>query len=100
MVLIWTGLKFSIWYRDILLYVCRPSTVLTFQALSEDDRKLWMDVMDGKEPVSFVDVPVVHIFCCFIKNGVKQSCLSFIFISNMFEACFVKRWLNVPTKSL
>jgi hypothetical protein len=24
----------------------------TLQALSEDDRKLWMDVMDGKEPVS------------------------------------------------
>lgn len=27
------------------------SQVLTFQALSEEDRKLWMDVMDGKEPV-------------------------------------------------
>jgi lysozyme family protein len=24
----------------------------TLQALSEDDRKSWMDVMDGKEPVS------------------------------------------------
>uniref|UniRef100_A0A8D9DSX2 Rho GTPase-activating protein 10 n=1 Tax=Cacopsylla melanoneura TaxID=428564 RepID=A0A8D9DSX2_9HEMI len=28
----------------------RPSTVYTLQALSEEDRKLWMDVMDGKEP--------------------------------------------------
>ena len=24
----------------------------TFQALSEEDRKLWLDAMDGKEPVS------------------------------------------------
>jgi len=29
----------------------RPGIIYTFQALSEDDRKLWMDVMDGKEPV-------------------------------------------------
>jgi len=29
----------------------RPGIIYTFQALSEEDRKLWMDVMDGKEPV-------------------------------------------------
>jgi len=29
----------------------RPGVIYTFQALSEEDRKLWMDVMDGKEPV-------------------------------------------------
>ena len=28
----------------------KPGT-LTFQALSEEDRRLWMDAMDGKEPV-------------------------------------------------
>ncbi|VVC40341.1 Arfaptin homology (AH) domain/BAR domain,PH domain-like,Pleckstrin homology domain,SH3 domain,Rho [Cinara cedri] len=28
----------------------RPGIIYTFQALSEEDRKLWMDVMDGKEP--------------------------------------------------
>ncbi|XP_061164697.1 rho GTPase-activating protein 26-like isoform X4 [Saccostrea echinata] len=28
----------------------RPD-MLTFQALSDDDRKLWMDAMDGREPV-------------------------------------------------
>ncbi|XP_074039459.1 GTPase regulator associated with FAK [Leptinotarsa decemlineata] len=28
----------------------RPGVVLTFQALSEQDRKAWMDIMDGKEP--------------------------------------------------
>jgi len=27
------------------------SAPLTFQALSEEDRKLWLDAMDGKEPV-------------------------------------------------
>lgn len=29
----------------------KPGVVLTFQALSEQDRKAWMDIMDGKEPV-------------------------------------------------
>ncbi|RZC37155.1 rho GTPase-activating protein 26, partial [Asbolus verrucosus] len=28
----------------------KPGVVLTFQALSEQDRKAWMDIMDGKEP--------------------------------------------------
>ncbi|KAI5733103.1 hypothetical protein M8J76_007678 [Diaphorina citri] len=28
----------------------RPGVVYTLQALSEEDRKQWMDVMDGKEP--------------------------------------------------
>ncbi|KYQ60304.1 Rho GTPase-activating protein 26 [Trachymyrmex zeteki] len=28
----------------------KPSVIYTFQALSEEDRKLWMDAMDGKEP--------------------------------------------------
>ncbi|CAG5079486.1 Similar to ARHGAP26: Rho GTPase-activating protein 26 (Gallus gallus) [Cotesia congregata] len=28
----------------------KPGITYTFQALSEEDRKLWMDAMDGKEP--------------------------------------------------
>jgi len=32
-------------------YIYRTDT-MTFQAPSEQDRKLWMDVMDGREPVS------------------------------------------------
>ncbi|XP_074106752.1 GTPase regulator associated with FAK isoform X2 [Cotesia typhae] len=28
----------------------KPGIIYTFQALSEEDRKLWMDAMDGKEP--------------------------------------------------
>uniref|UniRef100_A0A8C9Y2G5 Rho GTPase-activating protein 10 n=1 Tax=Sander lucioperca TaxID=283035 RepID=A0A8C9Y2G5_SANLU len=31
----------------------RPGTVLTVQALSEDDHKFWMQAMGGKEPVRF-----------------------------------------------
>ncbi|KAK2586500.1 hypothetical protein KPH14_011398 [Odynerus spinipes] len=30
--------------------VDKPNVTYTFQALSEEDRKLWMDAMDGKEP--------------------------------------------------
>jgi hypothetical protein len=31
--------------------IFRPGIVYTFQALSENDRKAWMDAMDGREPV-------------------------------------------------
>ncbi|XP_014220651.1 rho GTPase-activating protein 10-like [Trichogramma pretiosum] len=37
--------------------VGRPGVVYTFQALSEDDRKAWMDAMDGREPVNFLSNP-------------------------------------------
>lgn len=29
----------------------KPSTVYTLQALSEEDRKLWLDAMDGQDPI-------------------------------------------------
>ena len=29
----------------------KPSGVYTFQALSEEDRKLWLDAMDGQDPI-------------------------------------------------
>lgn len=32
-------------------YLRRPG-VITMQALSEEDRRLWMEAMDGREPVS------------------------------------------------
>lgn len=32
--------------------VDRPMCTYTFQALSENDRKLWLDAMDGKYPMS------------------------------------------------
>ena len=35
----------------LLLTLFRPNTVYTYQALSEEDLELWLDAMDGKEPV-------------------------------------------------
>lgn len=29
----------------------KPGLVFTFQAVSEEDRKAWLNAMDGKEPV-------------------------------------------------
>ncbi|CAL7945148.1 unnamed protein product [Xylocopa violacea] len=37
--------------------VDKPNVIYTFQALSEEDRKLWLDAMDGKEP----NYPVVGV---------------------------------------
>lgn len=37
---------------DVVWLFPRPGTVLTVQALSEDDHKFWMQAMGGKEPVS------------------------------------------------
>jgi Rho GTPase-activating protein 26 len=34
-----------------LTFEQKPSIIYTFQALSEKDRKAWLDAMDGKEPV-------------------------------------------------
>lgn len=45
---------------DVILLSLRPGTVLTVQALSEDDHKFWMQAMGGKEPVS--QLPAVSSF--------------------------------------
>lgn len=34
-----------------LTFEQKPGLTFTFQALSEDDRKTWLNAMDGKEPV-------------------------------------------------
>lgn len=31
----------------------KSGVVFTLQALSEEDRRLWLDAMDGREPVRF-----------------------------------------------
>ena len=36
----------------VCVCVCR-SGVITMQALSEEDRRLWMEAMDGREPVRY-----------------------------------------------
>ena len=42
--------------RNLNVFLCRSSSIYTFQALSEEDRSLWMDAMDGKEPM-YVHAP-------------------------------------------
>jgi len=52
----------------------RPGVIYTFQALSEEDRKLWMDVMDGKEPViSYVKLYNVFDLFLILNICVKQE---------------------------
>uniref|UniRef100_A0A8C6TZK2 Rho GTPase-activating protein 10 n=1 Tax=Neogobius melanostomus TaxID=47308 RepID=A0A8C6TZK2_9GOBI len=64
----------------------RPGTVLTVQALSEDDQKFWMQAMGGKEPVntyffchdfgnlfyfSPVDAQLDDVGLSFVKNSIN-----------------------------
>lgn len=39
-----------------ILFIFRPGTTYTFQATSENDLNLWLDAMDGKEPM-YVHAP-------------------------------------------
>lgn len=51
------------------------NTPVTFQALSEGDRKLWMEAMDGKEPVSsFLVSPCWWLSCSFIWPLLELVC--------------------------
>uniref|UniRef100_A0A672Z1V8 Rho GTPase activating protein 10 n=1 Tax=Sphaeramia orbicularis TaxID=375764 RepID=A0A672Z1V8_9TELE len=47
----------------------RPGTVLTVQALSEDDQKFWMQAMGGKEPV--IDAQLDDVGLSFVKNSIN-----------------------------
>lgn len=40
--------------NSVTLCGCRPGVPVTMQAFSEEDRKLWMEALDGKEAVSGV----------------------------------------------
>lgn len=46
---------------NVVLLSPRPGTVLTVQALSEDDHKFWMQAMGGKEPVSQPPLQCHHL---------------------------------------
>ncbi|XP_036407049.1 rho GTPase-activating protein 10 [Megalops cyprinoides] len=56
----------------------RPGVVLTVQALSEDDRKFWMQAMGGKEPINYfgrtyskergIDAQLDEVGFSFVKN--------------------------------
>uniref|UniRef100_A0AAQ4P042 Rho GTPase activating protein 10 n=1 Tax=Gasterosteus aculeatus aculeatus TaxID=481459 RepID=A0AAQ4P042_GASAC len=53
----------------------RPGTVLTVQAMSEDDHKFWMQAMDGKEAVSQPPAPfdaqLNNVGLSFMKNAIS-----------------------------
>lgn len=59
----------------------RPGTVLTVQALSEDDHKLWIHAMGGKEPIGCylgrthskergIDAQLDEVGLSFVKNSI------------------------------
>uniref|UniRef100_A0A8C9WJ92 Rho GTPase activating protein 10 n=1 Tax=Scleropages formosus TaxID=113540 RepID=A0A8C9WJ92_SCLFO len=56
---------------DLLLWLCfpRPGMVLTVQALSEEDRKFWMQAMGGKEPV--IDAQLDEVGFSFVKKCIN-----------------------------
>ncbi|XP_070777156.1 rho GTPase-activating protein 10 isoform X7 [Enoplosus armatus] len=60
----------------------RPGTVLTVQALSEDDHKFWMQAMGGKEPIGHylgrtfskergIDAQLDDVGLSFVKNSIS-----------------------------
>uniref|UniRef100_A0AAQ5YZS1 Oligophrenin-1 n=1 Tax=Amphiprion ocellaris TaxID=80972 RepID=A0AAQ5YZS1_AMPOC len=49
------------------------NTPVTFQALSEGDRKLWMEAMDGKEPVSLFPVYLGIILFGLCENSTQEG---------------------------
>ncbi|XP_068177795.1 rho GTPase-activating protein 10 isoform X2 [Antennarius striatus] len=60
----------------------RPGTVLTVQALSEDDHKFWMQAMGGKEPIGHylgrtyskergIDAQLDNVGLNFVKNSIS-----------------------------
>uniref|UniRef100_A0A671UXJ3 Rho GTPase-activating protein 10 n=1 Tax=Sparus aurata TaxID=8175 RepID=A0A671UXJ3_SPAAU len=55
----------------------RPGTVLTVQALSEDDHKFWMQAMGGKEPVSQLPALchklTLTIYHCILFNSINDQ---------------------------
>lgn len=57
----------------------------TLQALSEDDRKLWMDVMDGKEPVS--EDKQQHVVCSFFNPLSARSHFVYLQLRSMVPTC-------------
>ena len=46
-------MKLQSYYTGVYFqaFTFRPGVIYTFQALSEEDCELWLDAMDGKEPM-------------------------------------------------
>ncbi|XP_076179408.1 GTPase regulator associated with FAK isoform X4 [Ptiloglossa arizonensis] len=60
--------------------VDKPNVIYTFQALSEEDRKLWLDAMDGKEP----NYPIVGVSTKSEETVLDET--GFMFVSKCIAA--------------
>ncbi|XP_076640290.1 GTPase regulator associated with FAK isoform X1 [Colletes latitarsis] len=60
--------------------VDKPNVIYTFQALSEEDRKLWLDAMDGKEP----NYPIVGVSTKSEETVLDET--GFLFVSKCIAA--------------
>lgn len=68
---------------NCVCYCFRRNMPVTFQALSERERKLWMEAMDGKEPVSLF--LLCWEFCVVFWQSHTNSYLHFSNSSNKLE---------------
>ena len=65
------------------------SAPLTFQALSDEDRKLWLDAMDGREPVCDVVHSVCLLHLCKFHVFEHTVCILAFLIKFMMFKIFV-----------
>lgn len=71
---------------------CRSDT-LTFQALSDDDRKLWMDAMDGREPV-YTAPNTSSEDCMYLYNcRFMQNWLDLLSVIDLYKQLIFTMWL-------
>lgn len=57
-----------------LTFEQKPGITVTFQALSEEDRKAWLNAMDGKEPVIIINEFVIFRVCYGVDCFADISC--------------------------
>lgn len=62
----------------------RRQGVITLQALSEANRRLWMEAMDGKEPVRIFLI-LSLCFSCYRAHWVKTPCSTNLHILSIFN---------------
>uniref|UniRef100_A0AAY4A343 Rho GTPase-activating protein 10 n=1 Tax=Denticeps clupeoides TaxID=299321 RepID=A0AAY4A343_9TELE len=71
----------------------RPGTVVTVQALSEDDHKFWMQAMGGREPVSPLHMQSSQALISVSAVDTQLDEVGFSFVKNSINA-IEKRGIN------
>lgn len=80
---------------DVVWLSSSPGTVLTVQAMSEDDHKFWMQAMDGKEAVSQPPAPCcVFVLLTLESCSSTVCCLTAIFLRKSFFLCCAATYLH------